>query len=239
MSRYSWEQEHNIIKIIVPCKNPIINKKGYFDLFVSRTYVKFHLKSPKTFIEFDFSNDIDHTSSLNKALSTETHLELVFCKKIPGQHWETLTTPDKSLAKARREESLKEISEASEKARETAEKTRISMDRLSVSEQMRLDGEKRKNLEDKLLDEKSKAIKEIFSSKPQEIFKERKDIPETRSSHTQQLKFTTKRDPNLPARESTANEPPVPNPLRHIFIVCAGGLSFILINVKRAQLVIL
>ena len=80
---------------------------------------------------------------------------------------------------------------------------------------MRIDGEKRKVLEDKLLHEKNNAVKEIFSSKSTtQIFKDRTDIPKTRNSHVQELKFTPKRDPNLPSRESTLNEPPIPNPLK-------------------------
>ena len=214
-SRYSWEQEHNIVKIRIPCLNPIINKKGYFDLFISRSYVKFHLKSPKIFMDFDLLHDINPDSTLNKTLATESHLELVLEKSIPGEHWEALANPDKISAKSRRDQSFAEMNEASQKNREAAEKARITMDRLSVSEQMRLDGEKRKNLEDKLLDEKTAAVKEIFSSKTsQQIFKDRSDIPEARSSVVQTLKFTPRRDPNLPARESTQNEPPMPSPLR-------------------------
>lgn len=215
MSRFIWEQQHNIIKIIVPCLNPIINKKGYFDLYTSRTYVKFHLKSPKMFMDFDLLHDIDPGNSLNKVIATDKGLELVFAKFISGQHWEELLNPDKESSKSRREESAAEVTAATERSREAAEKKRIEMDRLSVSEQMRIDGEKRKTLEDKLLEEKNKTIKELFSEKPnREIFKDRTDIPETRSSFKQNLNFTAKRDPNLPARESTANEPPIPNPLR-------------------------
>lgn len=214
-SRYSWEQEHNIVKITVQCLNPIINKPGYFDLFISRSYLKFHLKSPKTFMDFDLYSDIDPSSSLNKTLATASHLEIILAKSTPGQHWEALINPDKTSAKQRRDQSLQEVNENYSRSREAAEKARIDMDRLSVSEQMRLDGNMRKVLEDKILDEKNNAVKEIFSSKSsKQIFKDRTDIPEARSSVVQTLKFTPKRDPNMPARESTIDEPPIPNPLR-------------------------
>jgi tetratricopeptide (TPR) repeat protein len=215
MSRFSWDQEHNIIRITVPCSNPIINKKGYFDLFVSRCYVKFHLSSPKMFMDFDLILDIDPASSLNKTIAHPNHLELVFSKLVPGEHWPALLNPDKTAARARREASLAEIESLKLQAREAAEKKKIDMDRLSVSEQMRIDGEKRKVLEDKMSDEKSRAVREIFADRPNtQIFKERTDLPETRTTVAQQLKFTPKRDPNLPARESMVDEPPIPNPIR-------------------------
>jgi dyslexia susceptibility 1 candidate gene 1 protein len=215
MSRFNWEQEHNIIKITVLCSNPIISKPGYFDLFVSRSYVKFHLKSPKIFMDFDLLYDIDPSSPLNTTIATETSLEIILAKSLPGQVWDSLINPDKILAKQKRTAAQSEVSETESKTREIAEKNRIEMDRLSVTEQMRLDTEKREKLEKKLLEEKNKAVKDIFtSSSSNQIFKQRTDIPQARQQFVQQLKFTPKRDPNLPARESTANEPPIPNPLR-------------------------
>jgi tetratricopeptide (TPR) repeat protein len=215
MSRFDWEQEHNFVKIVIPCLNPVINKPGYFDLFVSRTYVKLHLKSPKLFLDFDFLKDIDPASSLNRTQALENRLELVFGKANPGEHWESLLNPDKKLVKIRREQSDSEVSAFLKAQREIAEKKKIEMDRLSVTEQMRIDGVKRQVLEDKMQEEKTQAIKEMFASKPNtEIFKDRTDIPETRQQFVQSLKFTQKRDPNMPARESTVNEPPIPNPLR-------------------------
>ena len=195
--------------------NPIINKKDYFDLFISRTYIKFHLKSPKIFMDFDLLYSIDPFSTLNKTIAFSDHLEIALVKATVGEHWESLLNPDKASAKQRREESFAEMSQKAEQARETAQKKKIELDRLSVSEQMRIDGEKRKVLEDKLENEKTQAVREIFSSKPNtQIFKDRVDLPETRQNVVQSLKFTAKRDPNLPARESTASEPPIPNPLR-------------------------
>lgn len=166
-------------------------------------------------MDFDLLYSIDPFSTLNKALAFSDHLEIALAKSTVGQHWETLLNTDKTSAKQRREESFAEISEKAQKDRETAEKKKNELDRLSVSEQMRIDGEKRKVLEDKLENEKSQAVRDLFATKPNtQIFKDRVDLPETRQSVVQTLKFTAKRDPNLPARESTANEPPIPNPLR-------------------------
>lgn len=215
MSRFTWQQEHNIITIKVPCLHPVINKPGYFDLYLSRSYVKFHLKSPKIFMDFDLLHDIDPQSSLSRTQAYKDHLEIVLAKGQAGVNWESLLNPDKVDAKNRREAGNAEVSEFMQRQREVAEKKKIEMDRLSVSEQMRIDGEKRKVLEDKMEQEKKEAIREMFASKPSsELFKERQDLPETRQQVVQSLKFTPKRDPNLPARESTINEPPIPNPLR-------------------------
>ena len=85
MSRYIWDQEYNLIKIKIPCKNSIINKQGYFDLYISRSYVKFHLKSPKIFMDFDLLYDIDPSSSLNKTTATDSYLEIVLTKLVPNQ----------------------------------------------------------------------------------------------------------------------------------------------------------
>lgn len=41
-------------------------KKGSYDLLVTRSYIKLHLKQPKLFIDFDLFGDIDINSSLNK-----------------------------------------------------------------------------------------------------------------------------------------------------------------------------
>jgi len=101
-------------------------------------------------MDFDLLYSIDPFSTLNKTIAFSDHLEIALVKATVGEHWESLLNPDKASAKQRREESFAEMSQKAEQARETAQKKKIELDRLSVSEQMRIDGEKRKVLEDKL-----------------------------------------------------------------------------------------
>jgi len=217
MSRFQWDQEHNVIRILVRCSNPIINKKGYLDLFVSRCYLKFHLKSPKMFMEFDLAGNIDPQSSLNRTIAKEEGLELVLAKAVPGENWSSLIVSDKTLAKQRREESILEFQKHQEAKQKQSEETKIENDRLSVQEQMRLEDLKRKTLEDKKTEERLKAEKEIYSAQEQslpgadELFAE-KTIPEVRNPVKQEISFSKKKVGHLPARESV--EPPQPNSVK-------------------------
>ncbi|CAG9311000.1 unnamed protein product [Blepharisma stoltei] len=219
MSKYTWEQEFEIIKITIPCRNPILSKKGYFDLFLSRNYVKFHLKSPKMFMEWDLAEDIDYKSPLNRAIAKETCLELILAKFIIGKSWESLICSDKDLSKQRRALSISEFEQNSKETQEALEKHKIEMDRFSVTEQMKLDDERRRVIEQKKEEEKIKAEQDIFSpstipSLNNEIFKERTDLPEVRGTFKQKIEFTPRKNPNVPARESNENEPPLPHNIK-------------------------
>jgi len=76
-------------------------KKGSYDLQVTRTYIKLHLKQPKLFIDFDLLGDIDINSPLNKIAPFDNRIEII-AGKLAQEDWTSLTQLNKQTANERR-----------------------------------------------------------------------------------------------------------------------------------------
>lgn len=222
-SRYSWEQGASFVKVRVQVRNPNM-KKTNCDLQITRTCVRLHMKSPKLFLDIDLWGDIDPGNSANKTLAHDDHIELILTKLTSEEEWPELVCKDKQLAKTRRDQGWQEYLESVSETSKQAEDRKIENDRFSITEQMRIEDRKRKIIEGRLANEKSKAESELYSSLPdtsslsdaKTIFHDPSTLPNVRQPYTQPITFTPKANPLIPARESNPKEPPMPQPLKSI-----------------------
>lgn len=224
-SLYSWSQSEDLVEISFAVHRANVTKPGAFDLYITRTYVKFHLKSPKLFAEFDLNCDINPGSGQNRVLATESNLTIYLHKALKGEQWPDLICRDKETARERRKAGIEEVEAASKQAEEQRKDAAIKLDRFAVTEQMRLEGIQRREIEERKEREKRQEEEKLYRALEEEDDKASREprlekdifdpIP-TRQFHSQQLPFTPKPVPTVPTRESQFTEPPRPRSLKEL-----------------------
>lgn len=224
-SLYSWSQSEDLVEISFSVHRANLSKPGAFDLYVARTYVKLHLKTPKLFAEFDLNGDINPASGQNRVFATDSSLTIYLQKAIKGEQWAELVCRDKEIARARRKAGIEEVEIAGKQAEEQRREAALKLDRFAINEQMKLEGMQRKELEERKEREKREEEEKLYRALEEEDLKAGRQakpgkdvfdpIP-TRHFHSQQLPFTPKPIPTVPTRESQFTEPPRPRSLKEL-----------------------
>ena len=223
-SLYRWSQSDDFLEISFDIHRANLSKPGSYDLYLTRSYIKFHLKSPKLFAEFDLQADIQLDSSGNRVFATENSLTIYLHKAEKGRQWTDLVCRDKELARERRKNAISErelVEKQAEIARKEAE---IKLDRFAINEQMRLEGIQRKEIEDRKEREKQQEEEAVYREleekqwerRPKDSYKDVFESVPTRQPHSQQLSFTPRPVPTAPMRETQFTEPPKPTTLKEL-----------------------
>ena len=162
---YDWQQNDTALVVQVPCD---VLQQKHLSLLLTDVFVRVaNAQKPSEATVLDLFHEIDFTAPANRALlrpATRT-VELVLTKKTPGLHWEQLEIiPDSREALAARRNEAQDRLHAYE-AQQAQKQTELrhKLDKETVEEQMRLEGQQRDILKARKEEEKRQAEDETYA----------------------------------------------------------------------------